>query len=183
MLQTHSNSNRGLATGPWVCVLIVLLLGSRFAPAQSTDNFQSKIAPDLLELGRTGIPIYVVIQLQKQPYAPILRRMDQQSSFRLLSTESRPAGISTKPVRSPLHREWSEAQREIEAARVELRNQAYAKIKPAIKPYQDRLEARLIGLGAARIQRYRILNMLAAEIPTFARSILPGNRMSRASRK
>jgi hypothetical protein len=172
MRQIHSSSHLRCGTALWSFALIALLSGASLLAAQTAETFQSKIAPGLQELAQKGKPLYVFIELQNNPHSVILRRVEQRSSFRLLSAEARMAEIATSPARTQLDWEFAEARQDAEDARVELRNQAYAEIHAVIQPEQDRLEARLIGLGATRIQRYTILNMLAAEVPPFALSVL-----------
>ena len=111
----------------------------------------------------------MIVQTE-QPQTEIIARVEALAATRLRTAEDRIQEarrrfqVADQPVR--------QAEDELKAVQLEVRQSAFAEIRAAIQTSQDALEARLIALGAQRIRRFQAISMIAAAIPASAINIL-----------
>ena len=143
----------------------LILLLSAAVEAQAVGGLPDdlpKISPNLLAVTNQLERVSVFIEFKDQPHASVSRRVGTQWAQRLKSAQARLHALSSaRPAFDP---EVAGAQRDWEAVWTQMRGQEIQELDAVIKPMQDRLETRLIGLGATGIQRYSIINMLKAEV-------------------
>ncbi len=162
-----------LNPSPIISVFAVFLAASAAAPpalgqTRTTGSVvvSPRIDPRVRERAQTepAIPVFVV--LEHQPQAEIFARARAANALYRQVAESR-YRQAAEPALSNVE-ELRQAREALDSVVLRTRQQAFQDIEQAVGPQQDALEARLRGLGAARISRYLGINMLAAEIPASA---------------
>ncbi len=151
---------RGLAAA------FALLCGA-LAPSQTQPAVAAgKVAPELLRRATTAARLRVFVVLGEQPQSEILRRIEAASQRRMDLAEAN----YLEAAHQLLVSEETLARRRdrVEALILENRQAAAREIELRIRPAQELAMRRRAGLGAARLRRYLVVNMVLAEIPTAA---------------
>jgi hypothetical protein len=140
-------------------------------PHQAENKFE-KIDRKVRAQAATGGLIPVFILLVHQPQAEIYRRTQARHASRLSSAQEwlRSAAVASVA-------ELSSAVEAQNAAILDIRKEAFEEIDQSIRPVQDTMEARLRGMGAQNIQRYSLVTMMAADIPSSAIDALERDEM------
>ncbi len=142
---------------------LLLLLTAALAAAD-------KVAPEVRVRAGVAPRLEVFILLAEQPQREIVERVESGARLRLDVAEGnyrRAAGQLFAPE-SLLAR----YRDELDQAVVETRQAAFREIEARIGPAQESMERRLAALGAARLKRYRVVNMIAADLPAEALAAL-----------
>lgn len=146
---------------------------ARLQPKQSRPAavFRApKIDPALREAAKTRTILPVLVYLTFQPQRQILEAVEGAASLLLSVAESRYAEIAR---RAPDTREdLADAHKPVDEIVLEIRKEAARRIQQATRPALDRMQGRLIGLGASRVDRLTFVTALSAHIPATALDIL-----------
>ena len=133
-------------------------------PSPQVVNAPATISAQLIGSTNSGQPVAVFIELRNQPHAAIRQRLTGSLGGRLRAAEDRVAAFDDD-ARATDDSLYTVAVRELREAAEELRALEIRELEAAIRPEQDDLEARLLALGATAIWRYRIINMVKADVP------------------
>jgi subtilisin family serine protease len=130
----------------------------------------SKIGSALRTAAETGNLLSVVIVLADQPQAQIFKRIEGGNVFRMQMAENEFKNLAGQPF--PSEEQLRQAQSRLEDLVLENRQSAAREIESAVRPRQDSLISRIEALGATNLQRYLAINMISADIPASALSVL-----------
>ena len=148
---------------------LFLLLACAAAAQSTTTTMQAtdKISPGVQQaLAQSATVLPLFIELQKQPQAEILQRMEEGSTRMGLAKANfeRLAGYSRTPPLANL----DNAREELEASHNKVRRDAAVAIQNEIRSDQSFISGLLSSAGATNIQRFYIVNALSAEVPASA---------------
>jgi uncharacterized protein (TIGR03437 family) len=114
------------------------------------------------------VPVFVA--LRDQPLRDVYQRFQDQSESMLKQARSRLARAAAQA--SPDGAEIEQANRQLEAAVLLTRRQTANEMATRVRPAQDAIEDLLTRLGGRNIRRYLLINMVRADIPDSAISVL-----------
>ncbi|MEO7651028.1 MAG: S8 family serine peptidase, partial [Bryobacteraceae bacterium] len=126
----------------------------------------SKVHPMVREAAGQSSTVEIFLLLKYQPQRAILQKHEQAYAFRGDFLERRYHQLSAD--RFSLPAAVRAAGEELEGVVLDIRRAAHTEIADALRAGQGTLEAKLLGLGATRIIRYSVLNLIAATIPSGA---------------
>ena len=123
-----------------------------------------KVSQELRSLAEVEGTLHVFVYLRDQPLRGVYNRVASGFDVRLAEAEDRlqslrDGGKATRP-------QLSAARTDVDAALIEMRQEVAAQVGLLIEPQQDEIESLLAVLGAQRIRRFSLLNMLSAQIPS-----------------
>ncbi|MGH9719739.1 MAG: S8 family serine peptidase [Bryobacteraceae bacterium] len=121
-----------------------------------------KIHPEVLQRARAGARVPVFVLLAHQPQPQIMERLHGAAWLRTEIEEAEYQRLARQPFVP--HELLSRAHARLDAVTLETRQIAAREIDAAILTTQQAVSSRLIGLGSTEIRRFRIVNMLVAEI-------------------
>jgi subtilisin family serine protease len=143
-------------------------IGEKSAPVTVTIP---KIHPRVRELTATqnGLIPVIIVEVD-QPQADILARHEGANALRIQVAAGRLRQMREQPLAAS--EAIRQAEEDLNALELQVRQAAFDEIRPTIQPAQDLLESRLVSLGAQRIRRFQGVTMISAAIPAAAIGIL-----------
>ena len=129
-----------------------------------------KVSSELRSLAETFDTLPVFIYMREQPLRSVHNRVAVSFDERITQAEARLVALARDPKAN--EQELRQAQLAVDDTVVAFRRRVASDLAPLIDPLQDAMASLLEGLGARVIHRYRLFNMLSAEIPSSALAVL-----------
>ncbi len=153
-----------------IAAVLAAIAAAPSARAQTRAAGRVVVSPRIdarvVERAQSGLTIPVFIVLAHQPQREVFQQAQSSNALYRQLAESRYRSAIERVTKDA--EELRQAREGADAVLLATRRQAFQAIDQAIGPEQTALETKLKGLGAARIARYRGINMLTAEIPASA---------------